>query len=161
MAIAGLDTTAQNGRTPNIMRTLTRPKLVHISYTTTCLFLLIAALLICPALAADLPTSSTPLERGFHLLYDLDFVHAQQEFTGWQQQHADDPLGPASEAAGLLFSELNRLGVLEAQFYTKNATFNARPTLSPDPALRSRFNAVLARTESEARGRLRDRKSVV
>ena len=117
--------------------------------------MLILGLLIRPGFAADLPSSSTPLERGYHLLYDLDFVHAQQEFTGWQRQHADDPLGPASEAAGLFFSELNRLGVLEAQFYTKDSAFNARPKLSPDPAVRSRFNAVLARTESEAQARLK------
>ena len=115
---------------------------------------LAAALLVRPAFAADLPSAPTPLERGFHLLYDLDFAHAQQEFTGWQQQHGEDPLGPASEGAALLFSELNRLGVLEAQFYTKDSTFNSRPKLSPDPAVRSRFNAVLARTETAARNRL-------
>lgn len=115
---------------------------------------LAVALLSRPAFAADLPSAPTPLERGFHLLYDLDFAHAQQEFTGWQQQHGEDPLGPASEAAALLFSELNRLGVLEAQFYTKDSTFNSRPKLSPDPAVRSRFNAVLARTETAARNRL-------
>jgi len=113
-----------------------------------------APLLVRPAFAADLPSAPTPLERGFHLLYDLDFAHAQQEFTGWQQQHGEDPLGPASEGAALLFSELNRLGVLEAQFYTKDSTFNSRAKLSPDPAVRSRFNAVLAQTETTAHNRL-------
>jgi hypothetical protein len=116
---------------------------------------LAACLLTRAAVAADLPTAApTPLERGFHLLYDLDFARAQQEFTGWQQQHSDDPLGPASEGAALLFSELNRLGVLEAQFYTQDSAFDARPKLSPDPALRTRFNAVLAQAETSARNRL-------
>ena len=46
---------------------------------------------------------------------------------GWQKQHPEDPVGPVSEAAGLLFSEFNRLGVLEAQFYENDAAFeNAR-----------------------------------
>ncbi len=116
--------------------------------------MLALVLLICPALAADLPSSSTPLERGYHLLYDLDFPHAQQEFSGWQHEHADDPMGPASEAAALLFSEFNRLGVLEAQFYTKDSSFNHRPKVSPDPGVRSRFDAALARTETIARGQL-------
>ncbi len=106
------------------------------------------------ALAADFPSSSTPLERGYHLLYDLDFPRAQQEFSGWEQQHGDDPMGPASEAAALLFSELNRLGVLEAQFYTKDSAFNHRPKLSPEAAVRTRFDAALVRTETVARAKL-------
>jgi hypothetical protein len=125
-----------------------------LQFVVGCLIAGLICVLARPAAGADIPSSSTPLERGFHLLYDLDFEHAQQEFSGWQQQHNDDPMGPASEAAGLLFSEFNRLGVLEAQFYTKDSTFNARPKLSPDPALRGRFDAVLLRAEEEARKRL-------
>jgi len=32
-------------------------------------------------------------------------------------------MGPASEAAGILFSEFDRLGVLEAQFYENDSIF--------------------------------------
>ena len=45
------------------------------------------------------------------------FCGAQKDFATWQQLHPEDPMGPVSEAAGFLFSEFNRLGVLEAQFY--------------------------------------------
>lgn len=123
-----------------------------------CLWLatVLASVALSPAAtAADIPSSSsTQLERGYQLLYNLDFPHAQQEFAGWEQQHGDDPMGPASEAAGLLFSEFNRLGVLEAQFYTKDSAFNRRPKLSPDAAVRNRFDAALLRTENMARARL-------
>jgi hypothetical protein len=114
-----------------------------------------AALLLClclPALAADSPDPS--ITRGFRLLYDLDFTQAQQVFSTWQQQHPDDPVGPVCEAAGLLFSEFHRLGILEAQFYENDSAFEARKKLSPDRAVRDRFNAALDRAESRARARL-------
>jgi len=73
---------------------------------------------LCPHLLAENilgPTAVSPLDRGFTGLYNLDFGGAQ-DFADWQRMHPDDPMGPVSEAAGFLFSEFNRLGVLEAQF---------------------------------------------
>jgi len=104
--------------------------------------------------AADVPVVRPSLEQGFHLLYNLDFVRAHEEFLSWEQQHPEDPLGPACEAAGLLFSEFHRLGVLEAQFYEDNKTFESRRKLEPDPTVRDLFDAALDRTESGARARL-------
>jgi hypothetical protein len=104
--------------------------------------------------AADLPASAPSLDRGFQLLYELDFDHAHQVFVAWQQQFADNPMGPVSEAAGLLFSEFNRLGVLEAQFYEDDRTFQARKKFTPDPSLRDHFDAALDRAEASAATRL-------
>lgn len=96
----------------------------------------------------------TPLDRGFNGLYNLDFGGAQQEFATWEKLHPDDPVGPVSEAAGFLFSEFNRLGVLEAQFYENDEAFADRPRLSPDPELRSKFQNAVDRTIDLARARL-------
>lgn len=114
-------------------------------------------LLVCwgaTCVGADLPAASPTLESGFHSLYDLDFDRAQQVFVSWQQQHPNDPLGPAAQAAGLLFSEFNRLGVLESQFYTDDHAFAARHKLTPDPGVRQRFDDALSRAEKEAQARL-------
>ena len=54
----------------------------------------------------------------------------------------------------MLFSEFNRLGILESQFYADDHAFEARKRLTPDPAVRDRFNAALDRAESEAQARL-------
>ena len=97
---------------------------------------------------------STELEHGFMGLYNLDFDGAHKDFSAWQTQHPDDPVGPVSEAAGCLFSEFNRLGVLEQQFYENDAAFNARPKLTPDPAVHSHFQSALDRTQTLARARL-------
>jgi hypothetical protein len=106
------------------------------------------------AIAADLPTGSPSLDRGFHLLYNLDFAGAQEEFSSWQTAHAEDPLGPVCEAAGLLFSEFNRLGVLESQFYRDDHAFDARKSFTPDPAVHTRLDAALSRAEGWAQSRL-------
>jgi len=96
----------------------------------------------------------SPLDHGFSGLYNLDFAGAQEDFATWQQLHPDDPVGPVSEAAGFLFSEFNRLGVLEAQFYENDEAFVGRPKLTPDPALRQQFMAAIGRAEALSRARL-------
>ena len=108
------------------------------------------------AAAKDIPASgfASPLDRGFSGLYNLDFASAQTEFATWEKSHPDDPVGPVSEAAGYLFSEFNRLGVLEAQFYENDGAFDRRPKLSPDPAVRQQFQSAIERAENLARVRL-------
>ena len=117
----------------------------------------VACCALCSTLFAnDIPgaTAVSALDRGFTGLYNLDFGGAQEDFSTWQRLHPDDPMGPVSEAAGFLFSEFNRLGVLEAQFYENDAAFVDRPKLTPDPALRDRFQNAIRRSETLARAKL-------
>lgn len=108
------------------------------------------------AVAKDIPRvgPASLLDQGFSGLYNLDFAGAQRDFSRWQSQHPDNPVGPASEAAGLLFSEFNRLGVLEAQFYEKDSSFSSRSTKEPDPAVHARFRAAISRSQDLAHARL-------
>ncbi len=120
----------------------------------------VAVLWVCCALCAiaaaeDLPrATASPLDRGFSGLYNLDFAGAQNDFSAWEKMHPDDPVGPVSEAAGYLFSEFNRLGVLEAQFYENDDAFADRKKLNPDPGVRDRFHGAIARAETLAHARL-------
>src|SRR5262252_9831592 len=117
--------------------------------------ILVGCLLGPAAHGKDVPsTALSPLDRGFNGLYNLDFDEAQEEFGAWQRLHPEDPMGPVSEAAGFLFSEFNRLGVLEAQFYDNDAAFEDRPKFSPDPALRGKFQDAIGRAEDLSRARL-------
>lgn len=108
------------------------------------------------ARAEDIPraASVSALDRGFSGLYNLDFAGAQKDFVSWQNLHPDDPVGPVSEAAGFLFSEFNRLGVLESQFYENDSAFSGRPKLSPDPGVRQVFQNAIGRAENLSRTRL-------
>jgi hypothetical protein len=105
-----------------------------------------------PQAFADLPSAG--LDRGFRHLYDLDFSGGQREFESWEKLNPDNPMGPASEAAGILFSEFDRLGVLEAQFYVEDSVFAARKKYEADPGQRARFDRQLSRAEDLAKSRL-------
>ncbi len=115
-----------------------------------------AIMLGMPVGSAAIPTlaPAISLDAGYLLLYDLEFEQAHQLFSKWEQAHPNDPMGPASDAAGLLFSEFDRLGVLESQFYENDTAFAARKKLSPDPMIRERFNAALDDAEKSAHSRL-------
>ncbi len=113
-----------------------------------------AAILFLPALAAEAPAQHPSLDQGFLLLYNLDFDQAHQVFLSWQHDHPQDPVGPTAEAAGILFSEFHRLGVLESQFYENDKTFLNRDKPDPDTGVRDRFNASLAHAQSVASARL-------
>ncbi len=106
------------------------------------------------AFAADVPIPRTSLDQGFRLLYNLDFDQANRVFLSWQHEHPQDPVGPTAEAAGILFAEFHRLGVLESQFYENDKTFLDRNKPDPDSGARDRFNAALTRAQSAASARL-------
>jgi hypothetical protein len=106
------------------------------------------------AAAVDAISGATSLDQGFSRLYNLDFAGAHQVFVSWEREHPDDPLGPVCDAAGFLFSEFNRLGVLEAEFYADDRKFEARKQHTPDSIVRDHFYAALDRADGEARSRL-------
>lgn len=103
------------------------------------------------------PVAASPaagLEGGFSRLYDLDFSGAQKEFESWEKLHTEDPMGPAAEAAGILFAEFNRLGVLESQFYVDDSVFAARKKYEADPQKRARFEELLNHAEEMGKSKL-------
>ena len=111
---------------------------------------------VIPVTAADVPAPRVTLDQGFRLLYNLDFDQAHQVFLSWQREHPQDPVGPTAEAAGILFSEFHRLGVLESQFYADDKSFLNREKVNPDPRVRDHFNAALARAQNRRQCSSRD-----
>ena len=138
------------------------PEALADRYRVLTLLAMVAVLVISLALVAVAASPAglevgpiTELDRGFLGLYNLDFSSAQRDFSSWESQHPDDPVGPVSEAAGYLFSEFNRLGVLEGQFYDNDAAFTDRSKLSPDPVIHEKFEAALQRAQQLAQSRLK------
>ena len=99
---------------------------------------------------AERPPSA--LDRGFHSLYNLDFASAQQQFTIYEQEHPEDPLGAASQAARLLFSELNRMGILDSAFFKGSSL--PRVSAAPDATAYKEFESAVSRSESIAQDQL-------
>jgi hypothetical protein len=77
-------------------------------------------------------------------MYNLDFSEAHGTFAQWMKQHPLDPLGPVSDAAAYLFSELDRLHILQAEFFLHDENFRTRQRLAPDPAARQGFERRLS-----------------
>ena len=108
---------------------------------------LLAALIALPEAAAQ---DAASLETGWRMMYGLDFRSADQVFGQWRREHPCDPLGPMSTASTSLFEELDRRGVLQAQFFVDDASFLARRPVAADPEMRTRFEIALADTETLA-----------
>lgn len=107
------------------------------------LILLVVLCAFMPALAGTSLAANAPQERelyaGWLKMYDLKFDEAHSAFAAWKQSHPDDSLGPASNAAAYLFSELARLGALESELFVDDSRFKDRAKLRPDPARKALF----------------------
>src|SRR6266404_406088 len=90
------------------------------------------------AMDSTLPHSGE-VYQGWLKMYDLGFDEAHRIFGQWTENHPADPLGPASDAAAYLFSELARLGALESELFVDDARFSHRRKLKPDPQVKLRF----------------------
>ncbi len=95
---------------------------------------------------ANAPQESD-LYAGWLKMYDLKFDDAHRVFAAWKQSHSDDSLGPASNAAAYLFSELARLGALESELFVDDSRFKGRPRLRPDPDRKELFVQEIAQAD--------------
>jgi hypothetical protein len=96
-------------------------------------------LLTVRSLPAATPFSGTPLDEGYRDMYNLQFSDAHSKFEQWLASHPEDPMGPASDAAAFLFSEFERLHIIDVQLFANQDKFDNRSRLTPDPAIRSNF----------------------
>ena len=106
-------------------------------------------LLALPILHAE-PLAHTGLDQGYADMYNLNFPAAHQVFTSWTQAHPQDPLGPASDAAAFLFSEFDRLGVLDIELFADESRFTGRTRTAPDSGVRQQFDQRVTQAESLA-----------
>jgi hypothetical protein len=95
-------------------------------------------------------SSSSPMDVGYRDMYNLDFDRAHAAFQAWERAHPADPLGPTSEAAADLFSEFNRMHVLEVDLFMDDDKFFYRKGPGPDLQVKARFEQEIARAEGLA-----------
>jgi len=86
---------------------------------------------------------------------ELRFDEAAVEFTRWQRQHPDDPMGPTAEAASFLFQEFHRQGVLTSEFFLDDDRLLGGIKGQPTPHLRDAFFAAMERAEKIINARLK------
>jgi len=110
-------------------------------YTRICTFILISA--VCAIAAAPARAAETELDQGYRHMYNLEFAQAHQSFAEWQGLHPEDPMAPASDAAAHLFSEFDRMHILQSEFFTHDQHFTTDHKVTPDSAVKRKFEADL------------------
>ncbi|MHB8390803.1 MAG: hypothetical protein ACYDBH_14680 [Acidobacteriaceae bacterium] len=98
---------------------------------------------------AQSQTVETPqmLDAGFHEMYNLHFPEAHAIFAKYMAEHPQDPMGPVSDAAGYLFSEFHRTGVLDMQLFTNDTSYLKRKKDTLDPEVKKAFDADLDKAD--------------
>lgn len=86
---------------------------------------------------------TTYLDKAFTRLYNFDFTGAHNALDQYTDAHPDDPLGYAMRSSCWVFYELNRLGILEAEFFADDKKIADKKKLSPDPAVREKLFAAM------------------
>ncbi|MDR3698319.1 MAG: hypothetical protein P4L56_01710 [Candidatus Sulfopaludibacter sp.] len=102
--------------------------------------------------AADAPL----LDNGYRHMYDLQFNEAHDSFHEFERNHPADPMGPASDAAAYLFTEFDRMHILQSEFFVQEQHFYTDKKLAPDPELKRRFEQDLATARRLAGSALAD-----
>lgn len=88
-------------------------------------------------------------------MYNLSFTDAHKNFERWQRLHPDDPRGPVFDAAAYLFSEFDRLRILQSQFFVDDRSFSSKHALTPDSEVKRKFELALAQSKNLADTKLR------
>lgn len=104
-------------------------------------FLLALLLLSISAVAAAQAT----LEDGYRAMYNLQFDEAHRIFGDWQRTHPDDAFAAVSDAAAYLFTEFDRLHILEMEFFLDDSEWAKKP--AADPELKAKFEQALTKGE--------------
>jgi hypothetical protein len=112
------------------------------------LFLALAQVHLTPVGNALTPT--VPLDVGFRQMYNLQFADAHQTFQAYERSHPEDAMGPTSRAAAYLFSEFERLGVLQTELFVDDKMFEGRKKPEPNPAVRAAFTEQIEKSNQRA-----------
>jgi hypothetical protein len=93
------------------------------------------------------PTNELLIEQGYSDMYNLLFDDAHRAFAKYEGMHPEDPLGPVSDAAACLFSELDRLHILQSEFFTSDKNYLSAGRRQPDMTIKARFEKDLEKTQ--------------
>jgi hypothetical protein len=111
------------------------------------LWVLAMVCLFRPLAAAEMP----PLDSALQQLYNFNFAATHDSLTRYIAANPRDPMPFALRASAYLFSELDRLGILESEFLVDDAKIAEKKKVQePDANIRKLFLQAL--TDTQARG---------
>jgi hypothetical protein len=90
-------------------------------------------------MAFALTPAPTPIESVFHKLYNCDFNAAHAVLNEATPKDPANPLLYSVRAATYLFAEMDRLRILETDFFIDDKQVSTKKKLKPDPVVRQKF----------------------
>ena len=94
-------------------------------------------------LASVAEAEATLLDDGYRQMYDRQFDQAHRTFSDWQRLHPKDPVAAVSQAAAYLFSEFDRLHILQLELFVKGNRLNTDRKATLEPLSKQDFEAAL------------------
>ena len=98
--------------------------------------------------------ATTPADVAFERLYNADFAGAQKVINEALRQEPANAFYYAVRAAAYSFGEMNRLHILETDFFLDDENLSSKEKLKPDPAVRAALYADVAQARKLASARL-------
>jgi len=96
------------------------------------------------------------LDKGYRQMYNLEFTAAHNTFAEFERANPANALGPVSDAAAYLFTELDRLSILRSDYLTKDESFFTVNKPPPgDPDVKRKFEDVLGKGQQLAAATLK------
>ncbi len=122
------------------------------NYIRLCVLLSLAS---CGFAAPSSLPPSPLLDKGYRQMYNLDFSGAHLTFADFEKQNPTDAMGPVSDAAAYLFTEMDRLNILRSEYWIKDESFWVVNKPKGDPVLRKKFDDVLTHGQQLATATLK------
>jgi hypothetical protein len=113
--------------------------------------LLLALVLALPAFSQQ---RVDEIGLAFNRLYNFDFPGAHNILSKRILVNPDDPIPYAVRSSAYLFSELDRLSILESQFFADDAHIVDKKKLKPDPAIRTALFRAIDDAQTRAQSAL-------
>ena len=89
-------------------------------------------------------------DQAFGRLYNFDFAGSHAILDAYIAGHPEEPLPYAMRASTYLFHELDRLSILESEFFSDDKRIVEKKKLKPDQAVRGRLFTALADAQTRA-----------
>ncbi len=110
--------------------------------------------LILSVVLASVLGHAAPLDDAFQRLYNFDFAGANKIVDAYAEQNPADPMAYSVRASSLVFQELDRMHILEADFFGNDKRVLDKRPQKPDPEIRRRFFAAVNESLERAKTRL-------
>jgi hypothetical protein len=104
-----------------------------------------------PGICADPPDE---IDFAFSRLYNFDFRGTHAALDKSIAVHPEEPLAYSVRASAYLFYELDRLSILQSQFFADDKRIADKKKVAPDPAIRKQLFGAIDDAQSRAQARL-------